>query len=128
MTAAPHDRASAEAFARAWIDAWNRRDIDAVVAHYAAKGRFTSPVAHERMGTATIAGRDMLKAYWSGARKLPTLKFTLDRALWDGVLRELVVVYTAERGGPPQRALEIMSFGADGLIHAGEAMYGAPAP
>lgn len=124
----PHDRASAEAFARAWIDAWNRRDIDAVVSHYAAEGRFTSPVALERMGTATITGRDMLRAYWSGARKLSSLSFTLDRAIWDESGRELVVIYTAERNGARNRAMEVMQFGADGLIREGEAMYGAPAP
>jgi steroid delta-isomerase len=124
----PDDRASAEAFARAWIEAWNRRDIDAIVAHYAADGRFTSPVALERMGTATITGRDMLKAYWSGARKLASLSFTLDRAVWDPGRRELVVIYTAERGGIRSRAMETMVFGADGLIREGEAMYGAPTP
>ncbi len=122
---APHDGSSAQAFARAWIEAWNRRDIDAVVSHYAAGGRFTSPVAHERMGTATIVGRDMLKAYWSGARKLASLKFTFDRAVWDSERRTLVVIYTSEREGKKQRAMEAMVFGTDGLIHEGEAMYGA---
>jgi nuclear transport factor 2 (NTF2) superfamily protein len=125
---APHDSASAEGFARDWIEAWNRRDIDAVVAHYAADGRFTSPRAEERMGTATVAGRDMLKAYWQGARKLPKLHFTLDRALWDTARRELVVIYTADFGDRRVRAMEVMAFGADGLIRAGEAMYGASAP
>jgi steroid delta-isomerase len=125
---APHDGASAEAFAREWIAAWNRRDVDAVVAHYAADGRFTSPRAQERMGTATVAGRDMLKAYWQGARKLPKLHFTLDRALWDGARRELTVIYTADFGDRKIRAMETMAFGAGGFIRDGEAMYGAALP
>ncbi len=125
---APHDSASAEAFARAWIDAWNRRDIDTIVSHYAAEGRFTSPVALERMGTATVSGREALGAYWNGARRLSSLSFTLDRAIWDARRRELVVIYTAERNGARNRAMEVMAFGADGLIREGEAMYGAPAP
>jgi len=125
---APHDRASAEAFARDWIAAWNRRDVDAVVAHYAADGRFTSPRAQERMRTATVSGRDMLKAYWQGARKLPKLAFTLDRTLWDEARRELTVIYTADFGERKIRAMETMAFGADGLIREGEAMYGAGAP
>ncbi len=124
----PTDRASAESFAREWIAAWNRRDIDAIVAHYAADGRFTSPRALERMGTATVVGRDMLKAYWQGARKLPVLHFTLDRAVWDETRRELVVLYTSDRGDAKIRAMEVMAFGPDGLIRAGEAMYGAPVP
>jgi hypothetical protein len=80
------------------------------------------------MGTATVAGRDMLRAYWQGARKLPNLHFTLDRALWDEVLRELTVIYTADFGDRKLRAMETMAFGADGLIREGEAMYGAATP
>ena len=125
---APHDSASAEAFARAWIDAWNRRDIDAVVSHYAADGRCISPVALERTGMATVSGRDALRAYWSGARRLASLSFKLDRAIWDERRRELVVIYVAERNGVSNRAMEVMAFGADGLIREGEAMYGAPPP
>ncbi len=124
----PHDHASAEAFARDWIAAWNRRDIEAIVAHYAADGRFTSPRALERMGTATVAGREMLKAYWQGARKLPKLHFTLDRVLWDAERRELVALYTSDLGEQKIRAMEVMRIGADGLIREGEAMYGAPVP
>lgn len=122
----PHDRASFEAFARDWVAAWNRRDVDAIVAHYAPDGRFTSPVALERLGSATVIGRDALKAYWSGAIKLASLQFTLDRAVWDDARRELVVIYFAERGGKKNRAMEAMVFGADGLIREGEAMYGIP--
>ena len=122
----PHDRASSEVFARDWVAAWNRRDVDAIVAHYAPDGRFTSPVALERLGTATVIGRDALKAYWSGAIKLASLQFTLDRAVWDDARRELVVIYFAERGGKKSRAMEAMVFGADGLIREGEAMYGIP--
>ena len=122
----PHDRASSEAFARDWVAAWNRRDVDAIVAHYAPDGRFTSPVALERLGTAMVIGRDALKAYWSGAIKLASLQFTLDRAVWDEARRELVVIYFAERGGKKNRAMEAMVFGADGLIREGEAMYGIP--
>jgi steroid delta-isomerase len=122
----PHDRASSEAFARDWVAAWNRRDVDAIVAHYAPDGRFTSPVALERLGSATVIGRDALKAYWGGAIKLASLQFTLDRAVWDDARRELVVIYFAERGGKKNRAMEAMVFGADGLIREGEAMYGIP--
>jgi steroid delta-isomerase len=122
----PHDRASSEAFARDWVAAWNRRDVDAIVAHYAPDGRFTSPVALERLGSATVIGRDALKAYWSGAIKLASLQFTLVRAVWDDARRELVVIYFAERGGKKNRAMEAMVFGADGLIREGEAMYGIP--
>jgi len=33
------------AFAESWIAAWNRRDVDAVLAHYADTAQFISPLA-----------------------------------------------------------------------------------
>jgi len=33
------------AFAESWIAAWNRRDVDAVLAHYSEEAQFVSPVA-----------------------------------------------------------------------------------
>jgi hypothetical protein len=33
------------AFAESWIAAWNRRDVEAVLAHYSKDAQFVSPVA-----------------------------------------------------------------------------------
>jgi hypothetical protein len=114
-------------FARRWVAAWNRRDIEAVVAHFSEDARFTSPRAAERTGRATVVGRPALAAYWQGARALPSLHFTLDRVLWDAEKREGAILYLADLGGKRLRAVEIMRFGADGLIAEGEALYGAAA-
>ena len=127
VSAGPTDRAGMEAFARRWIEAWNRRDIEAVLAHFAEDARFTSPRAAERTGHATVSGRAALAAYWHGARALPSLHFTLDRVLWDEARREGVILYVADLGGTRRRAVEILRFGADGLASEGEALYGAAA-
>jgi ketosteroid isomerase-like protein len=42
-------------FAETWIAAWNRRDVDAVLAHFADDAEFVSPAAHKFVG-------------WSGQR------------------------------------------------------------
>lgn len=39
--------------------------------------------------------------------------------------RALIVLYANEANGKRLRAMETMRFGADGLVHEGEAMYGA---
>ena len=42
----------AVAFSRAWVDAWNRRDIEAVLAHFHDDAVFSSPIA-QRIGPMT---------------------------------------------------------------------------
>ena len=42
-------------FAEAWIANWNRRDIEAVLAHFDDKAEFLSPVARK------FVGREMLR-------------------------------------------------------------------
>lgn len=125
MSAGPQTGADMADFARRWIAEWNRRDIAAVLAHFADDARFTSPRAAERTGRATVIGRTALAAYWQGALRLPSLHFTLDRTLWDAERREGAILYLADLGGTRRRAVEILRFGPDGLVAEGEALYGA---
>ena len=67
-------------FAGDWIDAWNNRDLDGVLAHYAEHVRFTSPIVVKITGRAngTIQGRDELRAYFTqGLQAFPDLRFEL---------------------------------------------------
>lgn len=118
--------AQADEHAAEWVAAWNRRDLDAVLKHYVEDCRFVSPKAVLLMGQAVIVGKEALRAYWQHAlARVPDLRFTLDRALWDPQRRELVVVYEAELNGRKSRACELMTFDAAGRQLAGEALYGA---
>jgi hypothetical protein len=54
-------------FADAWIAAWNRRDVEAVLAHYAEDARFVSPVARAVVGRAVLCNKQELAGYWRGA-------------------------------------------------------------
>jgi len=123
------DAADARAFAERWVAAWNRLDVEEVLGHFAEGCRFTSPKAAQRVGLATVTGKDALGAYWSGSIELITsIHFALDRVLWDVTRAELVVLYDAEINGQRTRACEFMRFGPDGLVREGEAMYGAMLP
>ncbi len=67
-------------FAGDWIDAWNNRDLDGVLAHYAEHVRFTSPIVAKITGRAdgTLEGRDQLRAYFcKGLQAFPDLHFEL---------------------------------------------------
>lgn len=116
----------AAAFARRWINEWNALDVEAVLAHFDGAARFTSPKAAVTSGRATLEGKDALRAYWLAAlSRVESLRFTLDRALWDAERSELVIVYVAAINGVTNRACEVMRFNADGLVMEGEALYGA---
>lgn len=121
--------AAAQDFARAWIDAWNRRDVEAVLAHYADDAVFVSPKAQRFVGTPRIEGKGALRAYWETAlEQVSALRFTLDTAFWSPRRETLTVLYQAEVGvAAPARAVEIMRFRA-GKIVQGEALYGAENP
>jgi hypothetical protein len=114
------------AFARNWVAAWNRRDAEAVLAHYAEQASFVSPKAATLFGRAELRNKDELRQYWLAAlQAIEHLVFTLDRISWDPLNRTLTILYVASLNGVSARATEIVEFNADGLIQRGEALYGA---
>src|SRR6478609_3057566 len=117
--------ATAQSFARAWIDAWNRRDVEAVLSHYADDAVFLSPKAERFVGAPRIDGKAALRAYWQTALSQTTLRFTLDRAFWSPRTETLTVLYDAKFAeAAPVRAVEVMRF-RGGKVVRGEALYGA---
>ena len=122
-------RADVDAFVEAWVDAWNQRDIEAVLAHFADDVTFTSPVAAAITGDATVRGKDAVRAYWQTALERSTkLVFTLDRALWDAERRELAIVYERDADGARSRVCEILGLEDAGMVVRGEVMRGADLP
>lgn len=120
--------AAAQEFARHWVDAWNRRDVEAVLAHFADEVSFTSPKAQVFAGTPRIEGKAALRAYWrAGLARIEHLRFELDEAIWSARTETLTVVYRAIFDHQPAvRAVEIMRF-RGGRVVRGEALYGAVA-
>jgi hypothetical protein len=114
------------AFAESWIAAWNRRDLDAVLAHYADAAQFVSPVAGNLAGRPILRDKKEVEDYWRTAlARISSLEFRLDHAAWDERRRELNVVYEANLDGERKRACEIMQFDASGRQIRGEALNGA---
>jgi len=113
-------------FAEAWIANWNRRDIEAVLAHFDDRAEFVSPVARQFVGREVLRNKQEIRDYWRAALdRISILEFKLDRANWDERRRELTVVCEANLNGERKRACELMEFDESGRQIRGEAMYGA---
>ena len=67
-------------FAEGWIAAWNRRDVDSVLGHFADDAEFISPLAQKYSGSSSLIGKAALAPYWRTAlENITALEFTLTR-------------------------------------------------
>lgn len=112
--------AFAHTFANAWIDAWNRHDLDAVLSHYTEDFEFASPFIRDIAGVESgrLRGKAEVGAYWRlGLRRIPDLRFELVDVLCgvDG----LTLYYRGHRG----MAAETFQFAADGKVERALACY-----
>jgi hypothetical protein len=89
----------ADAFARRWIEAWNDRNVERILAHYADDVVFSSPFI-QKIGASpsgTIVGIHALSAYFTAALAMyPTLTFRL-QAVFRGI-DSVTLVYESVNG------------------------------
>jgi ketosteroid isomerase-like protein len=120
-------REDAEAFAAAWAEAWNSRDLEAVLAHFHEDVAFTSPTALAVVGTSTVRGKEALRAYWTTAlERIESLRFDVDRVLWDPARRELAIVYTSAIDGRSRKVSENLVFDGARRVVTADVFHGAP--
>jgi hypothetical protein len=60
--------------------------------------------------------------------RIGSLRFTVDRVLWDPVRRELAIVYTSEIDGQARRVSENLTFDDGGQVVAAEVFHGVSGP
>ena len=107
-------------FAAEWIEAWNERDVEAVLRHYADDVVFTSPTAVRFVPESggTIRGKDALRSYWTVALAAnPDLRFELVD-VYEGV--DTIVLHYRNQAGAALN--EVLSF-RDGLVTVGQATH-----
>jgi steroid delta-isomerase len=118
-------RQEAMTWAVDWAAAWNARDVERVLGFFSEEVTFTSPTALAVVGTATVHGKAALRAYWTNAMsRIGTLRFTLDRVVWDAGARELAIVYLSDIDDRAKRVSENLTFGEDGLVSRAEVFHG----
>ncbi|WP_293001105.1 nuclear transport factor 2 family protein [Mycobacterium sp.] len=107
-------------FAEDWAAAWNRHDVEAVLAHFHDDVVFTSPIAAEivRGSGGVVSGKSALREYWCTAlQAVPDLHFDI-LGVYAGV-STLVLHYRNQRGGMVNEVLEF-----DGaLVRRGHGTY-----
>lgn len=107
-------------FAERWIEAWNRHDLDAVLAHFHDDFEFSSPLIRQFAGetSSRLAGKEAVRAYWqAGLSRLPDLHFELVDVL--AGIECLLILYRGHRG----LAAEVFEFDANGKVRRGQALY-----
>lgn len=118
-------REEARAFAAEWAAAWNGLAVEDVLAHFDENVSFTSPTALAVAGAGTVHGKNALREYWNKAvARVGSLKFVVDRVLWDSNSRELAIIYVSEIGGRKKRISENLVFDSDGLVVCAEVFHG----
>lgn len=111
----------AQSLAKAWIDAWNRHDLEAILHHYATDVEFTSPFVRALSGdpSGTLHGRERVSAYFrKGLQAYPDLHFELIRVLTG--IDSLLLYYRSVNG---LLAAEMMTVNAEGLIQTVRVYY-----
>jgi hypothetical protein len=99
-------------FAEHWLAAWNARDLEQIMAHYADEVTLSSPVAAQLLDDSQgrVAGRAALRAYFAkGLTAFPELHFTLIEVLWG--LESVVLYYENQRGTHTAEYMELSSQG-----------------
>ena len=107
------------AFAQAWIAAWNARDLDAILSHYASDIVFLSPYAERVIGMGRVVGIEALRAYWRrGLDANRDLHFELETVLPG--FEALTILYRNHRG---QQVAETVEFDGAGKVVRSFACY-----
>ena len=112
-----------QAFTRDWIAAWNSRDLERILKHYAPEVELSSPFVSRLLSPAqnTVRGMPVLRLYFTRAlNAYPDLCFTFER-VYAGA-DSLIVEYKSVGG---RLAAEMMKFDEAGLISKVYAHYWA---
>ena len=115
------EKSFVDGFAADWISAWNARDLERVLSHYADDFEMSSPfimqIAAEPSGT--LHGKAAVRRYWAAALELlPDLHFELISVLVG--VRSITLYYKGARDRP---AAEVFHFGSDGKVTSAFAHY-----
>src|ERR1043165_311257 len=103
------DHTTARKLAQQWCDAWNSRDLEKILEHYADDIVLTSPYALKRLGEESkgqVVGKEMLRKYFAiGLESIPDLHFELVDVLLG--VNEVAVLYKRESGAT---VVDLMSY------------------
>ena len=103
-----------EGFAKGWIQAWNQRDLEAVLAHYTENVEFQSPLVIKLLGetSGTVRGKENLREYFRKALAAFPGDIELELlGVYHGV-NSLLVHFQAKG----RKAVEVMELDQEGKV------------
>lgn len=111
----------AMAVATEWCDAWNRRDLDTVMAHYGEDVEINSPLIVRRWGIENgwLKGKGRLRENFAIGMQTPGLHFTLENVLLG--VQSICIVYRRETGA---LVCDLVELDAQGLARRVIACHG----
>jgi hypothetical protein len=114
---------TARKVAEHWCDAWNRRDLDAIMSHYADDAEFSSPTVAKRWGIADgwLRGKDKLRENFAVGIKVPGLRFTLIDVVVG--INAMCIIYRRDNGAV---VTDLVELDANGKARRIVACYGYP--
>ena len=109
--------------AQDWCDAWNRRDLDAIMDHYSDGVEFSSPTVIKRWGIADgwLRGKAKVRENFAIGVKASNLRFELVDVLLG--VNSMCVVYRRESGALVTDLVELDDKGKGRRVIA---CYGSP--
>jgi ketosteroid isomerase-like protein len=112
----------ARKMAEHWCDAWNRRDLDAIMQHYTDNVELNSPFVVEHLGNADgwVRGKDNLRAYFAMGLKIPGLHMELVDVLLS--VEAVTILYRRETGSLVADVIELDGSRRGSRVHACYAM------
>ena len=119
------EAAATAPLAQRWLEAWNSRDLDRVLALYASDARHTSARVRSLGGDQdTLAGREAMADYFRRAlERYPGLRFE-PLSVSTGP-RTVVIEYRAHRVGKEEPTVEVLELDAGGLIAHSRVYHGS---
>lgn len=123
------DAGRATRFAEQWADAWNRRDLETILGHYAQEIHLTSPRAAVITGNPEVHGREALRAYWTTSlEKTPLLRFAVTGVVIDEARQMLVIEYLSTKEEGTTHCAEVLVFGDNHKVVRSKVYVGAKLP
>ena len=119
------DRSWAEELARDWIEGWNARDLERILAHYADGFEMTSPLIVQRFAITNgkLKGKDAVRKYWAqGLTRTPELRFKLINVVVG--VNALAIIY--ESHTLARTVIEYIQLNEQGLGVRAEALHASP--
>lgn len=113
-------RQFAKSFADEWVKAWNKKDIEAIMHHYAGSVVFSSPFILKAgiNDRGTIEGKSELRRYFEKAlEKNPDLHFDLKHIMVG--IKSMTLIYIRKGTMPAAETMILNDEGkvAEGLSH-----------